>query len=102
MHRRPQYGDSSAAINEYLVETYDPAGTLWYQDGPNKFLMKQWLYFQMSGQGPYYGQGVSQLLVLFPHLVADLGSSHKRPGSCIDTRSICPRRLAATEGKFVE
>lgn len=48
----------SMAINEYLVQTYDTAGLLWFAQGRNHFLMKQWLYFQMSGQGPYYGQGI--------------------------------------------
>lgn len=48
----------SAAINEYLVETYDPDGRLWFSQGHDHFYMKQWLYFQMSGQGPYYGQGL--------------------------------------------
>ncbi|KAK2811134.1 hypothetical protein FQN50_002470 [Emmonsiellopsis sp. PD_5] len=49
----------SGAIIEYLIATYDtehkisfPAGTIehWHTI--------QWLYFQASGQGPYYGQGV--------------------------------------------
>ncbi|KAL1835953.1 hypothetical protein VTK73DRAFT_5251 [Phialemonium thermophilum] len=49
----------SGAILEYLIETYDkdhrvsfPAGT------PESFHAKQWLHYQMSGQGPYYGQAV--------------------------------------------
>lgn len=47
----------SGAILEYLVEQYDkekkfsfPAFTTEYYEA------KQWLHFQMSGQGPYYGQ----------------------------------------------
>lgn len=48
----------SGAIIEYLVETYDKNNTLTYTSCPEKFLVKQWLHFQMSGQGPYYGQGV--------------------------------------------
>jgi glutathione S-transferase len=47
----------SGAILEYLVAEYDkdyklsfPAGT------PEFYHAKQWLHFQMSGQGPYYGQ----------------------------------------------
>ncbi|KAL1977721.1 hypothetical protein VTN31DRAFT_580 [Thermomyces dupontii] len=47
----------SAAINEYLVQTYDRSQKLWCAEGRDHFYMKQWLYFQMSGQGPYYGQG---------------------------------------------
>ncbi|PYI01316.1 glutathione S-transferase [Aspergillus sclerotiicarbonarius CBS 121057] len=49
----------SGAIIEYLVETYDkdkkisfPAGT------PEYFHAKQWIHFQVSGQGPYFGQAV--------------------------------------------
>ncbi len=54
----------SGAILEYLVETYDadadadghrlsfPRGT------PDYFRAKQWLHFQVSGQGPYFGQAV--------------------------------------------
>jgi len=48
----------SGAIIEYLVETYDPKATLTYTSSPEKFHVKQWLYFQMSGQGPYFGQAV--------------------------------------------
>jgi len=48
----------SAAIIEYLVDTYDKTGSLTYKEGHEKWQVKQWLYFQMSGQGPYYGQAV--------------------------------------------
>ena len=47
----------SGAIIEYLVAEYDhdhslsfPAGTV------EDYHTKQWLHFQISGQGPYYGQ----------------------------------------------
>lgn len=47
----------SGAIMEYLIEKYDTDRTLSYAPGSNEaFLTKQWLYFQVSGQGPYYGQ----------------------------------------------
>lgn len=46
----------SAAIIEYLVETYDKEHRLTYTTTPEKYFVKQWLYFQMSGQGPYFGQ----------------------------------------------
>ncbi|RDW92019.1 hypothetical protein BP5796_01413 [Coleophoma crateriformis] len=46
----------SGAIIEYLVETYDKENTLTYTTSPEKYLVKQWLHFQMSGQGPYFGQ----------------------------------------------
>lgn len=48
----------SGAIIEYLVETYDALGTLTLEDGKSRWLLRQYLHFQMSGQGPYYGQAV--------------------------------------------
>lgn len=46
----------SGAIIEYLVETYDPSGLLHPLNSPDKYFAKQYLHFQMSGQGPYFGQ----------------------------------------------
>ncbi|RYP73000.1 hypothetical protein DL771_003868 [Monosporascus sp. 5C6A] len=46
------------AILEYLVEQYDKDHKISYAEAPEKFLAKQWLFFQVSGQGPYYGQAV--------------------------------------------
>jgi len=46
----------SGAIIEYLVETYDKENKLQYLTSPEKWLTKSWLYFQVSGQGPYFGQ----------------------------------------------
>lgn len=49
----------SGAIVEYLVETYDKQNTISFAAGtPDYFYAKQWLHFQMSGQGPYFGQAV--------------------------------------------
>lgn len=48
----------SGAIIEYLVETYDAPGTLTLEDSKSRWLLRQYLHFQMSGQGPYYGQAV--------------------------------------------
>lgn len=49
----------SGAIIEYLVETYDKQNTISFAAGsPDYFAAKQWLHFQMSGQGPYFGQAV--------------------------------------------
>lgn len=41
---------------EYLVETYDKENKLTIPSFPEKYHIKQYLHFQMSGQGPYYGQ----------------------------------------------
>ncbi|PSE65685.1 hypothetical protein C7G78_18910 [Acinetobacter baumannii] len=46
----------SGAIIEYLIETYDKDHKISSTSLPEKFLEKQYLHFQMSGQGPYYGQ----------------------------------------------
>lgn len=46
----------SGAIIEYLIETYDKDGKLSYSTSPEKYYQKQYLHFQTSGQGPYYGQ----------------------------------------------
>ncbi|KJZ77926.1 hypothetical protein HIM_02563 [Hirsutella minnesotensis 3608] len=48
----------SGAILEYLVETYDGAGKLTLPSAADKWRLKQYLHFQMSGQGPYFGQAV--------------------------------------------
>ncbi|KAF2456209.1 glutathione S-transferase [Lineolata rhizophorae] len=48
----------SGAIIEYLIDTYDNEKKLTYDSFPEKYQLKSWLHFQMSGQGPYFGQGV--------------------------------------------
>ncbi|KAI1750424.1 glutathione S-transferase [Xylaria castorea] len=49
----------SGAIVEYLVETYDKDNKLSFPRGSNEsYLTKQWLFYQTTGQGPYYGQAV--------------------------------------------
>lgn len=46
----------SGAILQYIVETYDKSNSLTYNSSPEKYKVLQWLHFQMSGQGPYFGQ----------------------------------------------
>lgn len=46
----------SGAILEYLLDTYDSEGKLSFASSPDKFYAKQYLHYQTSGQGPYYGQ----------------------------------------------
>ncbi|KAK1633628.1 putative glutathione S-transferase [Colletotrichum phormii] len=50
----------SGAILEYLVETYDKEKrSISFEPGTaDYFHAKQWLHFQMSGQGPYFGQAI--------------------------------------------
>lgn len=47
----------TGAIIEYLIERYDTKHQLSFAPGtPESYHAKQWLYFQTTGQGPYYGQ----------------------------------------------
>lgn len=46
----------SGAINAYLIEEYDTAHRVSYADRNQHHLCSQYLHFQMSGQGPYFGQ----------------------------------------------
>ncbi|OCH84432.1 glutathione S-transferase [Obba rivulosa] len=48
----------SAAILMYLVEKYDTEHKISVTDPKEKIIQLQWLAFQISGQGPYYGQAV--------------------------------------------
>jgi glutathione S-transferase len=50
----------SGAIIEYLLETYDSDKRhMSFAPGTKEyFLAKQWLFYQVSGQGPYWGQAV--------------------------------------------
>ncbi|RAO70194.1 uncharacterized protein BHQ10_006206 [Talaromyces amestolkiae] len=46
----------SGAIILFLIDQYDKEGKITYKDSPEKYLCQQWLAFQISGQGPYFGQ----------------------------------------------
>ncbi|KAK3897083.1 glutathione S-transferase [Staphylotrichum tortipilum] len=49
----------SGAIVEYLVDKYDPEHKLSFPAGSgDAYHAKQWLFYQTTGQGPYYGQAV--------------------------------------------
>ncbi|KAF4637091.1 hypothetical protein G7Y89_g995 [Cudoniella acicularis] len=49
----------SGAIVEYIVDTYDKEHQLSFERATKEdWECKQWLHFQMSGQGPYYGQAM--------------------------------------------
>ena len=50
------YNRESNAIIEYLVEKYDTEHKISVTDVNDKFTLLQWLFFQASGQGPYFGQ----------------------------------------------
>ncbi|KAI1303830.1 glutathione S-transferase [Xylaria venustula] len=46
----------SGAIYQYVIEQYDVEHRLSYETLKERHVCSQWLHFQMSGQGPYYGQ----------------------------------------------
>ena len=46
----------TAAIILYLVEKYNSKRELTYDTLNERHLLNQWLAFQVSGQGPYFGQ----------------------------------------------
>ncbi|KAF2670883.1 thioredoxin-like protein [Microthyrium microscopicum] len=46
----------SGAILEYLIATYDKENKLNHPSGQDHWTEKSFLHFQMSGQGPYFGQ----------------------------------------------
>lgn len=48
----------SGAILEYLVEKYDTQRKVSFEKLEEKIQAQQYLFFQMSGQGPYFGQAV--------------------------------------------
>lgn len=49
----------SGAIIEYLTETYDKDHKLSFVAGTaESYHARQWLYYQTTGQGPYYGQAM--------------------------------------------
>lgn len=48
--------NQSGAIIEYLIDTYDKSKSLHYDTPKEKYATLSWLYFQVSGQGPYFGQ----------------------------------------------
>jgi glutathione S-transferase len=51
-------GRESNAIIEYIITKYDTDNKLSFGDFDNQQYLRQWMYFQASGQGPYYGQAV--------------------------------------------
>ncbi|KAG0124137.1 glutathione S-transferase [Tuber indicum] len=46
----------SGAIMQYIVQKYDREHKLLFDNFEDNMHVEQWLMFQMSGQGPYYGQ----------------------------------------------
>ncbi|KAF2162069.1 hypothetical protein M409DRAFT_27448 [Zasmidium cellare ATCC 36951] len=89
----------SGAIIEYLLETYDTSNDLSYTSSPEKFEQKQWLHFQMSGQGPYFGQ---RAWFLFYHPEKNLTSCLDRYGNEIRrVLGVIERHLTKTNKPYL-
>jgi len=58
----------SGAIIEYLIDEYDKEGKLSYTSFPEKWQQSAWKMFQMSGQGPYFGQRMWFGFVRIPYI----------------------------------
>lgn len=71
----------SGAIVEYLIERYDTKQKLSFPAGSaESYHAKQWLFFQTSGQGPYYGQAA--------WFIKYHGKKSRRPSRGTLTRSV--------------
>ncbi|KAI9163868.1 glutathione-s-transferase theta gst [Paramyrothecium foliicola] len=46
----------SGAIIDYLIDVYDKEARFTYKEFPQKYTIRSWLFFQVTGQGPYFGQ----------------------------------------------
>lgn len=58
----------SGAILQYLVDKYDPTHKISVSGIEEKYTQLQWVFFQSSGQGPYFGQ-VAWFLFYHPEKV---------------------------------
>ena len=76
----------SGAIINYLVDVYDKEKLLTYGDDQlaEKYLIQSWLMFQMSGQGPMFGQ---KMWFTHFHVEENLSSALNRYAA--ETRRIC-------------
>lgn len=88
----------SGAIIEYLQETYDKSNTLTYTSSPEKFLVKQWLHFQMSGQGPYFGQG-AWFMKFHPEKIEGAQTRYKDQMKRV--LDVIDRHLKETKGQYL-
>ncbi|KAF8467402.1 glutathione S-transferase [Kalaharituber pfeilii] len=71
----------SGAILQYLVEKYDTEHKVSFEIFEDKMIANQYLHWQMSGQGPYYGQTG---WFMFYHPEKNLESAIKRYSDQID------------------
>lgn len=86
----------SGAIIQYLLENYDKDCSISFKSVPEKYQVDQWLFFQASGQGPYFGQAYCEILrvpeILGVRLIFSQGSKNT-------TANVSPQQLSVTERK---
>ncbi|KAI0821215.1 glutathione transferase Ure2p5 [Irpex lacteus] len=69
----------SCAIIFYLVEKYDTERKISVEEFNDKMIEQQWLFFQSSGQGPYYGQvGYFRIVNPSPHLPGEVVERYQK------------------------
>ena len=91
----------SGAIIEYLIDTYDKENKLSYTEFPQKYEQKCWEHFQMSGQGPYFGQKAwfTFVCVQIPRSALEIADWHDRSFTPTKTlrllRSAMPTKFSA-------
>ncbi|KZT23337.1 glutathione S-transferase [Neolentinus lepideus HHB14362 ss-1] len=91
----------SNAILLYLVDKYDKDGKLRLSNPNDEYLQLQWLFFQASGQGPYYGQAthfISHHPVRVPTAVERYQDETKRVISVLE--SVLSKEEWIVGGKF--
>jgi len=89
----------SGAIIEYLLDNYDKSNTLHSASTPTKYLESQWLHFQTSGQGPYFGQ---RAWFVFYHPEKNLTSVLDRYGNEIKrVIGVVDNHLKKTKGQWL-
>src|SRR5271170_1963927 len=67
----------SGAILLYLVKHYDPEYKLWSKDDNEQSNIMEWLFFQVSGFGPYIGQAFWYPSQEFRMLICRFSFYHK-------------------------
>ncbi|KXT04583.1 hypothetical protein AC578_8741 [Pseudocercospora eumusae] len=89
----------SGAIIDYLLDVYDKQHKLSYTESPQKYEQICWRDFQMSGQGPYFGQKA-----WFTHFHSEKGitSAIERYGKEIDrVQSVIDAHLTKTGNEYL-
>lgn len=88
----------SGAIIDYLIAEYDPDHTLQYTSFSEKYQTRCWEHFQMSGQGPYFGQ-LAWFLFYHPERVPSAIERYAKEVARVT--GVIDAHLAKTGSKFL-